>query len=55
MPDRQWLPREGHLNGLNNAAVFGKLDADLTMVFSKYERFNANIQDVKITSPQRKP
>ena len=54
MPDGQWLPREGQINGLNNA-VFGKLDADLTMVFSKYERFNADIQDVKITSPQRKP
>ncbi len=54
MPDGQWLPREGQLNGINNAAVFGKLDVDMTMVFSKYERFNADIQDVKITSPQRK-
>jgi hypothetical protein len=54
MPNGQWLPREGQINGINNAAVFGNLDVDLTMVFSKYERFNADIQDVKITSPQRK-
>ncbi|HEX4947078.1 MAG TPA: hypothetical protein VFZ34_10455 [Blastocatellia bacterium] len=52
MPDGQWLPREGQINAINNAAVFGSLNTDLTMVFSKYER---NIQDVKITSPQRKP
>lgn len=55
MSDGQWLPREGQINGINNGAVFGKLDTDLRMVFSKYERFNADIQDVKITSPQRKP
>lgn len=55
MPDGQWLPREGQINGINNDAVFGKLDVDMTLIFSKYERFNADIQDVKITSPQRKP
>lgn len=55
MADGQWLPREGQINAINNTSVFGALDTDLTMVFSKYERFNADIQDVKITSPQRKP
>lgn len=55
MSDGQWLPHEGQINAINNATVFGNLNTDLTMVFSKYERFNANIQDVKITSPQRKP
>lgn len=55
MADGQWLPHEGRINGINNAAVFGNWNTDLTMSFSKYERFNADIQDVKITSPQRKP
>lgn len=55
MADGQWLPRVGQINGLGSPYVFGDFDTDLRMVFSKYERFNADIQDVKITSPQRKP
>ncbi len=52
LPEGYWLPRVGRMNGMSHPSLFGRGATDYVFEFSNYQRFGAEIKDVKIKPPR---
>lgn len=55
VPGDKWLPRKLALNGMQHKALFGGFNKEVEAVLTDYQRFDAEVKDVKIDAPPVKP